>query len=29
METEGAERNGTASDLLLEVKHLKMHFPIK
>jgi len=29
MEAEGAERNGAASDVLLEVKHLKMHFPIK
>jgi peptide/nickel transport system ATP-binding protein len=29
METEGAERNGSASDVLLEVRHLKMHFPIK
>ena len=26
---EGAERNGAGGDVLLEVKHLKMHFPIK
>ena len=29
MEAEGAERNGAGGDALLEVKHLKMHFPIK
>ena len=29
MEAEAAERNGAARDVLLEVKHLKMHFPIK
>ena len=28
METESAERNGAGGDVL-EVKHLKMHFPIK
>ncbi len=29
MEAESAERNGARGDVLLEVKHLKMHFAIK
>jgi ABC-type oligopeptide transport system ATPase subunit len=29
METESAQRNGAGGNVLLEIKHLKMHFPIK